>query len=115
MQLHQTLLEYLTNNCQTVEVILDFALTTELENSFPPRIERTIKAIEILGESYRVNFQNADEAIRGYIDCVNFGRGGEEKDPPVFVKSELLGPDALMSETRLEQDNVDDLLASLGM
>lgn len=112
--LQQQIMQFMDANPEINEIVLDFGRTTELEQAFPSRFERVIAEVEKRSEQAKVRWQNASNSIEYVIDTINFGRGGEI-DTPVTLTSELLGPDAMTSETRMEQDNVDDLLASLGL
>lgn len=114
IDLESSIKSELNDSPDITQLVLDFARTEGLEPGFPSRLERIIKNLEASSACIATFWQNASYDIECMLETVDFGQGGEI-DVPVVLTSELLGPDAMTSETRLAQDDVDAMLASLGL
>ncbi len=113
LEMQESIEGTLKQNENVNEVVLDFTLVRDLEQSFPSRIEKFIERLESKYPAVAVCWQNVGEQVQGYVSTVQFGRG-QEKDPPVELTSKVGEEAALTSVTRMEQNDIDDLFASLG-
>ena len=113
LSMQQGVKDALEAHPEATEIVLDFGLVVDLEPSFPSRIEKFVARTEDDQPNIAVCWQNVGDSVRGFVESVAFGRGSE-KDPPVMLNSSVLGEGAMTSSSRLEQNDIDDLFASLG-